>query len=526
MLYDYDFIVRRNLTGQLLLGLDLGTTLIKAVIFDTNGRIIASSEREVEVIYPKPGWAEQDPEVLWNTTVLVIKEVLERCKDRISEIAALSLTGQMHGTFLLDKEGKLARKQAIIWLDSRSKDIVEKFYRDGLSEVIYDISGWRLIPSMQLAHLCWLKDHEPETLKNTKAFLTCKDYIRYKLTNIPLTDYTDASVSGLMDIRAGKWSNEIIELIGVPSDIFPEIRGSWEYAGSVTAEVAKLTGLKEGVPVAVGAGDICSTALGAGALDHGQLTAIIGTAGIYELTVKDLILDDERRYSVAYAAIPGSWLLEAVQMVAGAALRWFRDEFCNEEKMRAKEENVSPYMILDQEALESPLGSGGVIFHPFLQGERSPFVNPDARGIFFGFGLWTKKKDFIRAILEGVAFAAKDNIELFQQKNLPIKEVRLTGGGAKSSLWAQILADVLGVKIAVPKVKDSGALGSAIEASIVAGIFNDFSDAVRIMVDIERVYTPDLAKTEKYEKIFRIYRKLYEALWEIYKEASKTFSEL
>jgi xylulokinase len=511
---------------QLLLGLDLGTTLIKAIIFDAKGRIISSSEREVEVIYPKPGWAEQDPEDLWNTTVLVIREVLEKCKDKASEIVGLSLTGQMHGTFLLDKEGKPARKRAIIWLDSRSKDIVEKFYKDNLSDKIYDVSGWRLIPSMQLAHLCWLKRHEPEILKNTRVFLTCKDYIRYRLTDVPLTDYTDASVSGLMDVRTGKWSNEMIELIDVPSDILPEIKGSWEYAGSVTSSAARLTGLKEGIPVAVGAGDICSTALGAGALNHGQLTAIIGTAGIYELTVTKIILDDERRYSVAYGAAPGLWHLEAVQMVAGAALRWFRDEFCSEEKMKAREENVSTYLILDQEALESPLGSNGVIFHPFLQGERSPFINPEARGIFFGFGLWTKKKDFIRAILEGVAFAAKDNIELFRRKNLPIKEVRLTGGGAKSVIWAQILADVLGVKIAVPKIRDSGALGSAIEASIIAGIFNDFSEAVKEMVEIDKVYNPDLSKTEKYEKIFRIYKRLYETLWDIYREAFTTFSRL
>jgi xylulokinase len=515
-----------DLCPQLLLGLDIGTTVIKAIVFDTEGNTISTSEKEIEVIYPKPGWAEQDPENLWKITVSVIREILEKIGNRAYEICGISLTGQMHGTFLIDRKGNHARERAIIWLDTRSKDIVDKFYQENLADRIYDVTGWRLMPSMQFAHLYWLNKNEPEVLKNTKYFLTCKDYIRYKLTGEPLTDFTDASVSGLLDIKKGKWSNEMIELIDPSLDIFPEIKGSWEYAGSVVDEAARLTNLKKGLPVAVGAGDICSTAIGAGSINHGQLTAIIGTAGIYELTVDKIILDDEKRYSVAYGAAQGIWHLEAVQMVAGAALRWFRDELGREEKIKANEENVSPYQILDQEALESPIGSNGVVFHPFLQGERSPFINPDARGMFYGIGLWTKKSDIVRAVLEGVAFAARDNIEIFRKKNIQINEVRLTGGGAKSNVWGQIFTDVLGVRITVPRVKDSGALGSAVLAGIPAGIFKDVHEGVSSMVKVDKVYIPNPVNTHKYEKIFQIYKKLYALLMDFYKESAVTISNL
>ena len=513
-------------SGSYLLGIDLGTMLIKAVVFTFDGREVGSSEREVDVEYPKPGWAEQDPEHLWRATTEVISEVIKKHSIRPEEIAGISLTGQMHGTFLIDEKGELARRKAIIWLDTRTKNIMEKYYENNLVETIYDVSGWRLLTSMQIMHLKWLMQNEPETLKRAKSFLACKDYIRYRLTGRALMDFTDASVTGLMDLKKKVWSDEITSLMGIPEHILPELKGSWEYAGEVTEEASEETGLKAGTPVAVGAGDICSTALGAGTVKPGQLTAIIGTAGIYELTVDNPLLDEKRAYSVACHAIPDMWLLEAVQMTAGAALRWFRDEFCGEEIEEARRRGVSSYVLLDEKAEKSPIGANGVIFHPFLQGERSPFVNPDARGLFFGLGLWTRKGDAVRAILEGVALAAKDNVELFRQRGIKIEEARITGGGARSPLWSQILADALGIKITVPRVKECGALGSAIEAGVASGVFKNPVEGAEKMVEVEREYHPDLGNTEKYEKIYKLYRRLYETLWEIYKEASNTYSSL
>ncbi|MEM4290322.1 MAG: xylulokinase [Nitrososphaerota archaeon] len=514
------------MTKELLLGVDLGTMLIKGVAFTPEGEFIGSSEREVMVEYPKTNWAEQDPDMLWRETTSLIKELLKKYRINPHDIIGISLTGQMHGTFLVDKEGKPARNKAIIWLDGRTKDIIKDYYERGLADIIYDITGWRLITSMQLMHLVWLKMNEPETLRKAKTFMSCKDYIRYKMTGTPLMDLTDASVTGLMDIKRGEWSEEILNLTGLSSDILPEIRSSWSYAGEVSEEAARVTGLKNGTPIAAGAGDICASALGAGAVDSGQLTAIIGTAGIYELTMDRIILDNEKRYSVAYHAVPNAWLLETVQMTAGASLRWFRDELCFEEKILAEERGVEAYSILDEKAMSSPLGSNGLIFLPFMQGERSPFINPDARGVFFGLGLWTRKRDLIRAILEGVAFSGRDNIELFREKKLEIREVRLAGGGAKSALWPQIFSDVLGVKVVIPKIKECGALGAAIEAGVAAGVLKNPFEGAKKMIKVEREYTPSIENSKKYERIFKLYRNLYRTLWKIYSEASVLYSEL
>ncbi len=509
-----------------LLGIDLGTMLIKAVIFTADGEEVCSNGIEVGVDYPRPGWAEQDPEMLWRTTCRVIKELLKKAPITPEDIVGVSLTGQMHGTFLVDREGRPARRRAIIWLDSRSKELMNNFYRQGIADTIYDISGWRLITSMQVLHLKWLLENERDVIDKAEYFMACKDYIRYKLTGEAAMDYTDASVTGLMDLRRASWSDEILEVTGIPGRILPELKGSWDIGGEVTREASEETGLREGTPVAVGAGDICATALGAGAINPGQLTAIIGTAGIYELTVNRPLLDGRRTYSVAYHAVPGKWLLEAVQMTAGAALRWFKDEFCQEEVREAGESGVSPYVILDEKAKNSSVGSNGVIFHPFLQGERSPFVNPDARGVFFGLGLWTKKGDLIRAILEGVAMAAKDNIEVFKKRGVTVNEIRMTGGGAKSPLWCQIMSDALETRILVPKIKECGALGSAIEAGVAAKIFKNPEEGVQRMVKIEKEYEPSRENAEKYQKLFKLYKKIYKALWDIYGEASKIYSSI
>lgn len=507
------------------MGIDLGTMLIKAAVFDFEGRMVASSGEEVGVEFPRAGWAEQDPEMLWETTCRVVRRCLSEGGIEPSRVAGVSLTGQMHGTFLIDSEGKPARSRAIIWLDTRSKDILDEYYREGLADEIYDVSGWRLITSMQLMHLSWLRRNEPEVLERARAFMACKDYIRFKLTGVSSMDYTDASVTGLMDISRGRWSRELCEKLDIPFGILPEIKSSWEMVGEVTGEAAEATGLAAGTPVAAGAGDICSTALGAGVVRPGQLCAIIGTAGIYELATDKLMLDEERKYSVAYHAVPNAWLLEAVQIASGAALRWFRDELCHEERFRAEKEGRSAYAIMDEEALESPVGANGVIFQPFLQGERSPFVKPTARGLFFGLGLWSRRRDMIRAVLEGVAYSARDNIDLFRRK-ARIDEVRLTGGGANSDVWCQIFADVLNLEIKVPDCKECGALGAAIEASVAAGVYKDPVEAADRMVKVKKSFEPKKDRAEKYDKLFQLYRELYQTLWNFYDKAYEVYSRL
>jgi len=500
--------------------------LIKAAIFDVNANLISLSSREINVEFPKPGWAEQDPNILWKTTCDVIKNCLRKSGISSSEILGVGLTGQMHCTFLIDNKGHLLRNKAIIWLDSRSQDILSEYSQRGLVDVLYEITGWRLIPSMQLLHLIWLKRNESETLKKEGIFLSCKDYIRYKLTGELCTDITEASVSGLFNPIKKSWSEEVLQLTNLTdiSNILPEIRNPWELAGEVNIQASKETGLRVGTPVAVGAGDICSSALGAGAVKPGQLCMIIGTAGIYELVTDTPVMDHAKSYSIVCHAVPDVWLLGSFQMTAGASLRWFKDEFCYEEIVKAKRLRSDVYKLIDKKAEQSPLGAKGVIFHPYLKGERSPFVKPAAIGLLFGLSLETKKEDILRAILEGVAYAAKDNIDVFKNRGINITEIRLTGGAANSHIWCQILTDVLGMCVLVPKIKDSGILGSIIETSVATGLYRHISEATKKFVKIERIFSPNLDNVKKYSKLFSMYRKLYKLLWDFYEEYDSVIS--
>ncbi|MEM2613022.1 MAG: FGGY family carbohydrate kinase [Nitrososphaerota archaeon] len=508
------------------LGVDLGTMLIKAAIFDVNAELISLSSREINVEFPKPGWAEQDPDILWRITCDVIKNCLRKGGISSSEILGVGLTGQMHCTFLIDNKGQLSRNKAIIWLDSRSQNILSEYSETELVDTLYEITGWRLIPSMQLMHLIWLKRNEPEILKKAQVFLSCKDYIRYKLTGEPCTDITEASVTGLFNPIRKFWSEEVLQLTNLTdiSNMLPEIKNPWETAGEVNAQASKETGLRVGTPVAVGAGDICSSALGAGAIEPGQLCMIIGTAGIYELVTNIPVMDPAKSYSIVCHAVPDSWLLGSFQMTAGASLRWFKDEFCYEEIVKAKKLGTEVYELLDKEAEQSPVGAKGVIFHPYLKGERSPFVKPAAKGLLFGLGLQTKKEDIIRAILEGVAYAAKDNMEVFKNRGIEIREIRLTGGATNSHIWCQIFADVLGMEVLVPRIRDSGILGSVIETSVATKLYKHISEAAKKFVEIERVFWPNLDNVKKYSSLFSLYRKLYKLLWDFYEEFDSILS--
>jgi sugar (pentulose or hexulose) kinase len=256
------------------------------------------------------------------------------------------------------------------------------------------------------------------------------------------------------------------------------------------------------------------------------LCIIIGTAGIYELVTNKPILDPEKIYSIVCHAVPDSWLLGSFQMTAGACLRLFKDEFCYEEIIKARRYGKRVYELLDKKAEQSPVGSNGLIFHPFLHGERSPFVKPAMRGLLFGLNLKTKKEDVIRSILEGVGYAAKDNIEVFKCRNLDIREARVTGGISNSSVWCQILADVLNMNILVPSIRDSGILGSIIEASIVAKLYNNPKEAAKKIVRVERIFEPNRHNAEKYLRLYSLYKKLYTLLWNFYEEFVKTYLEL
>jgi len=519
-----------NSAAPYLLGVDAGTMNIKSVLFGADGNELAIYGKNVSVEYPKPGWAEQNMIELWRTTAETIKGVMRKAAVPPEDIAAVCLTGQGHGSFLITRDGKPARENAIIWLDTRKQDIMDEWYKGwkekGLAAEIYDVSGWRLIFSMQIMHLAWLARNEPEVLKRTYAHLECKDWLRFKLVGTPCMDITAASMTGLYNTAKLKWEDTLFERTGIPGEIFPEVIGSWELAGEVTRDAAEETGLEEGTPVAAGAVDICSSGLGAGAIHPGVCCSIIGTAGIHELCVDKPLYDKNKAYSVECAAAPGRWYLEAVSVTAGSCLRWFRDVLGYEEVRKAEAEGGDAYETYSRYVRQTPLGANGVLFHPFFSGERSPIVKPNARGLFYGLGLWTKKNDLVRAIYEGIGFATKDNIRLFEEAGMKPESIHLVGGGARSEEWCQIISDITGYPVKVPLGEEFGAKGCAIEAGVVAGLYKDPFDGVEKTVRLARRYSPKSENSMKYARLFEAYRKLYEYLWNFYEFHHKVMDEI
>jgi len=504
----------RNAGAELILSVDAGLSCNRAILFDRAGNVVGESKSELSIEQPKHGWAEQNPEMIWNHTKENVKAVVNRKGVNREDIVAVGITGHMHGTFLLNRSGTLARERAIVWIDTRAADILRRFQKNGTSDTVFEISGWNVITSMQLLHLRWLRENEPGVLANTEYFLACKDYLRYRLTGQILSDVTDASFTGLFNNAKREWSEEAFLLAGVDLSIAPPLKNPWEEGGSITEDVSKETGLKTGIPVAVGSGDVASMALGAGVTEENQLLANIGAAGVYERPAETPTYDRKRRtYQIALHAIPGKWLLQANQMSAALSLRWFRDNILG---------GKMSYRDLDELAEESNPGAGGVIFHPFLQGERSPFVNPNAKGLFFGLTLKTDLRDLIRAVLEGVAMACKDNLNsLTANGNGEEFEVTMGGGAAQSDIWSRIVTDVTGYRVRIVRTNEVGALGAAILATLCCGLYSDYKRAVADLVKIEKRFEPDPDISKRYDAIFNVYRNLYQALPPFYTQPSE-----
>jgi len=494
-----------------ILAIDAGTSVNRAILFDMVGNILYQSKSELEIEQPYPGWAEQDPEIIWRITCENIRNAVKFAKKSDISILGVGITGHMHGTFLVNDKGEITRKKAIIWLDTRTSKLIDKFNIEGTADMIFKVSGWRLIPSMQLLHLAWLKENEPENISNSSYFLTCKDYIRLRLTGEVLTDFSDASFTGLFDNMKLCWSKELFDIIEIPFHLAPKLSNSWDVAGYITDEAAKMTNLDPGLPVCVGCGDVAAMALGSGVVEKNQLLANIGAAGVYERPVEDPLYDwTGRRYAVACHAVPNKWLLQANQMSAGLTLKWFRENILK---------NILTYQSMDELAAKSSPGAGGLIFLPYLQGERSPFVDPYVRGLFFGLSLMTKVEDVIRAIIEGVSFSTRDNLDvLLLDDAYENVDVVMSGGGANSRLWPQILADVLGTTVKIPKVKDSGALGAAILAALAIGVYNNYREAVNQMVKIEAEFKPNNKNKILYDQLYVLFKELYLLLKDHYKK--------
>ncbi len=493
--------------GTYLLGIDIGTTGIKVVLFDKEGNIMGSEYREYPLYTPSPGIAEQDPSEWISSLVDGIKSLSSSYPDALKEVSVIGIDGQMHTSALLDRSGNLVR-MAITWLDQRSKEIVEDLERRPGREFIFSHTMNFPSTTYLLPNLLWIKRYEPEVYEKIDKVLVAKDYVKYWLTGEVYTDPSDASGTLIFDIEKGIWSEEVLSYFSLHRKWFPDIAPSTYVVGGLKKDVAALLGMREGTPVINGSADHAATYIGGGVITKDEGAAIIGTAGVLSFMTDRPIPDPTYRMLTWAHGIPNKWLLLGVMQTAGASLRWFREAFSEEG------ESYEGYSRLAEEV---PRGSEGLIFLPFLMGERTPYWNPLAKGVFYGIAYKHKKGHFIRAIMEGVGFGLRTILEATESLGINVRRFRILGGGSVSKVWQEIIADILDKSIIVVENKEQAAWGAAILGGVGVGIFESFEDAINGKIQIDKEITP--LHTEEYEKNYAIYKELYEVLKPIYERA-------
>jgi len=509
-------------SDTLLLGFDVGTTGGKALLIDADGRVLASATTGYPLATPRPLWSEQDPSDWWTAAVTSIRQVLHGVDAR--RVAAVGLTGQMHGLVLLDARGTVLRP-CIMWNDQRTGAQCAEITRRIGERRLIELIGNPVLPGFTAPKIAWVRAHEPEVYTRIVHVLLPKDYLRYRLTGAFATEVSDASGTALFDVRHRRWSEEMLAALEIPRDWLPECHESVVPSARISPEAAAETGLPAGVPVVGGGGDQAAQAVGCGVTGEGIISVTLGTSGVVFAASESYRADPDGRLHAFCHAIPDRWHLMGVMLSAAGSFRWFRDALGQEEVARARAEGRDVYDVLTDEAAAAPAGCEGLVFLPYLTGERTPHPDPAARGVFFGLTLRHRKPHLIRAVLEGVAYGLRDSLELMRALGLRVDQVRASGGGARSALWRQILADALESEIALVNVTEGAAYGAALLAGVGAGVFASVEEAcARTVRVVERVAPGPAAAV--YREYYRVYQDLYPALAPQFRAVSEIAARL
>ena len=499
------------------IGIDLGTSGTKTVLFDRAGSALASATIEYPLYQPQNGYAEQDPDDWWNTAAGTIRMVLEKSGVDSAEVKGIGISGQMHGLVMLDKDGKVIRR-SIIWCDQRTAkecaEITEKVGRERLIEITANPA----LTGFTASKILWVRNNEPENYARCAKILLPKDYVRYKLTGEFATEVSDASGMQLLDVPNRCWSDEVLEKLEIDKNLLAKVYESPEVTGRVTAEAAALTGLAEGTIVVGGAGDNAAAAVGTGVVEDGKAFTTIGTSGVVFAHSSTVSIDPKGRVHTFCCAVPGQWHIMGVTQGAGLSLKWFRDNFCESEKETAAQMGVDPYYLMDKEAEQSPIGANRLLYLPYLMGERTPHLDPDCRGVFFGLSAIHQKRDLLRAVLEGVAYSLNDCKNIIGGMGVPVSDMMACGGGGTSRIWRQMLADLYGCEVKTAANREGPALGVAILAMVGAGEYASVPEACRAIIRTDKVQAPIPENSAKYAPFYQLYTELYPALKESYKK--------
>lgn len=481
----------------LLIGLDLGTTGARAIAIDLSGRLVAAATAEYPMATPRPGWTEQDPEAWWAASRLVLGRVTSQLRE---PVLGLGLTGQMHGAVFLDSADRVVRP-ALLWNDQRTASQCQSITERVGAVRLIEITGNPALTGFQAPKLLWLREEEPASYARVRRLLLPKDFIRLRLTGEAATDASDASGTLFLDLDLRDWSAEILAALEVPRDWLPRVYEGPEVTGAVSDRVANETGLRPGLPVAAGGGDNAAAAIGNGIISEGLISSSIGSSGVIFAATGKLRIEKQGRLHSFCHAVPGGYHLMGVTLSAGAALRWWRDVAGG----------GIDYERLAALAAQAPPGAEGLVFLPYLSGERTPHLDPLARGAFLGLSLRHSAAHLTRAVMEGVTYSLKDCLDLVAGLGVPVTDVRATGGGARSALWRQLQADVFGVPVQRTTADEGPAQGAALLAGVAGGAFADVADACSTITLSDEVSQPQPGLHDLYRDYHEQYVRLYSA---------------
>lgn len=498
--------------GPYLLGIDIGTSACKAAVFDKNGAVIASAAGEYGVYYPKSGWAEQNPEEWWEAVCGAVKEILTVSGIGAGDIAGIGIDGQSWSAIAIDKEGNVLTNTPI-WMDTRAADICGELNSKIGEEAIFRLSGNSLQPSYTTGKILWYQRNMPEVYKSTWKILQSNSYIAYKLTGQLSQDKSQGYGLHCFNMHDGVWDMEMCRELGIEPGMLPDIFPCHEVVGTVTAKAAAKTGLMEGTPVVAGGLDAACGTLGAGVLNAGETQEQGGQAGGMSICTDSYKADS--RLILGYHVVPDRWLLQGGTTGGGGVMRWLEHEFGDCEREEGRKVGRSSLDLFNELSEQIPPGSDGVVFLPYMLGERSPIWNPDAKGVYYGLDFGKTKGHFIRAAMEGVALSLRHNLDIAEAAGAAVNTLRAVGGSANSLLWTQIKADVTGKPIIVPSSDTATTMGAAILAGVGVGVYQDFTEAVGLTVKNKRYHVPNPDNREVYDRNYRIYRGIYEGLKDI-----------
>lgn len=499
-----------------LIGVDVGTSATKTVLFDEDGAVAASASREYPLYQPENGWAEQRPEDWRDAVLATLKEVTEQSGVPAGDIKGIGISGQMHGLVMLDGKGEVIRP-SIIWCDQRTgrevEDMLEIMPRERWIEITANppLTGWTA------AKILWVRKHEPENYSRCRHILLPKDYIRYVLTGEFATEVSDASGMQLLDVPGRCWSKDVLKALDIDESMLGKVYESCQVTGTLLEQVAGQTGLTVDVKVVGGAGDNAAAAVGTGIVKDGTAFTTIGTSGVVFAHTSKVSIDPKGRVHTCCCAVPGAWHIMGVTQGAGLSLKWFKDQFCQDYVAQAQAGGCDVYDLINKDVAEIGPGSSRLVYLPYLMGERTPHLDPDCRGVFFGLSAIHTRKHLLRAVMEGVSYSLCDCNEILKEMGVEVTQMMACGGGGKSPVWRQMQADLYNCTVKTVEMDEGPALGAAILAGVGCGIYPDVETACSRIIREKSSTEPVKEEAEVYAGYHRIYQNLYRSLKDDFK---------